>query len=104
MTVVVKNSNASPSFLEMEEESAILASGPNSFGTTKEGGNFINGPISFSSPLTSMRFGAIFKFNPLVATCIPSTLATPISTFTVDLPIKNIGVLGLVGGIISSLA
>ena len=100
---VIKHTNNSSSFFETEEEYSVIASGANSVGVTRDGGAFISGPVSFSSPLTSMRFGAIFKFNPLVATCIPSTLATPISTFTLDLPLKNVGMLALVGGIVGSI-
>lgn len=102
--MLLKNDNASSSFLNIEEGSSQIASGPNSITTTRDAGNFINGPISFTAPHTSMRFGTVFKLNPLLATCVPSTLATPISTFILDIPIKNVTTLSLITGIIASLA
>ena len=85
--MLIKNKNDSSSFLNVNDDSSILASGPN----------------SISSPPTSYRFGGVFKFNPLITTCVPSTLATPISTLTLDLPIKNISTLTAITGIIASL-
>lgn len=101
--MLIKNKNDSSSFLNVNDDSSILASGPNSISSTRDAGNFINGPVSFSSPPTSYRFGGVFKFNPLITTCVPSTLATPISTLTLDLPIKNISTLTAITGIIASL-
>lgn len=101
--MLIKNKNDSSSFLNVNDDSSIIASGPNSIASTRDAGNFINGPVSFSSPPTSYRFGGVFKFNPLITTCVPSTLATPISTLTLDLPIKNISTLTAITGIIASL-
>jgi hypothetical protein len=101
--MLIKNKNDSSSFLQVLDETSMIASGPNSIATTRDAGNFINGPVSFSSPPTSYRFGGVFKFNPLITTCVPSTLATPISTLTLDLPIKNISTLTAITGIIASL-
>lgn len=101
--MILKNKNNSSSFLNVEDEIAQIASGPNSITTTRESGNFINGPVSFSSPPTSYRFGGVFRFNPLIATCVPSTLATPISTLTLDIPVKNVSTLTGITSIIASL-
>lgn len=101
--MLLKNKNEDSSFLQILEESSQIASGPNSITTTRDGGNFINGPLSISSPHTSIRFGGVFKFNPLTATCIPSTIATPIPTFTLDIPVQGIGSLSLIAGILASI-
>jgi len=102
--MLLKNDNGSSSFVNVEDEQVQLASGPNSITTTRDAGNFINGPISFTAPHTSIRIGTVFKLNPLLATCLPSTLATPIPTFVLDVPIKNVTTLSLITGIIASLA
>jgi hypothetical protein len=101
--MLLKHHEDQASFLNLDNELAQIASGPNAISTTKDSGNFINGPVSFSSPHTSMRFGGVFRFNPLTATCIPSTIATPIPTFELDIPIKNVSVLTGIVGIIASL-
>lgn len=101
--MLLKHSNASSSFLQLDEGSSQIASGPNSITTTRDAGNFINGPVSFTAPHTSLRFGAVFKLNPLLSTCIPSTLATPMPTFILDIPIKNVTSLTLISGIIASV-
>jgi len=101
--MLLKSNNASSAFVDIQDEYTQIASGPNSITTTRDAGNFINGPVSFSSPPTSYRFGGVFRFNPLIATCIPSTIATPIPTLTLDVPIKNISTLSGITGIIASL-
>ncbi len=101
--MLLKSNNASSSFVDIQDEYTQIASGPNSITTTRDAGNFINGPVSFSSPPSSYRFGGVFRFNPLIATCVPSTIATPISTLTLDVPIKNITTLSAITGIIASL-
>jgi hypothetical protein len=88
---VIKSSINSLSHAEFSDTNIRIASGPMSLVVDEQGGNFVQGPISFSSPFTSMRFGGIFKFNPLLFLGIPSTLVTPMPTFIIDPPIKNLG-------------
>lgn len=101
--MLLKNSNASSSFVYVNDEAAQIASGPNSITTTREAGNFINGATSFTGPHSNIKFGAVFRFNPMLATCIPSTIATPIPTFTLDVPLKNMASLSLISSIIGSI-
>ena len=61
---IIKDSIDSTSFLEAGTAFARIASGPMSVTTDRQGGTFINGPVSISSGLSSIRFGPIFKFNP----------------------------------------
>lgn len=60
-----------------------------SISTQTKVGNFINGPLSVSTTPTQVRFGGIYKFNPMTLTGLPSTIISPISTFIIDIPIKN---------------
>lgn len=101
--MLLKNSNASSSFAHITEDMAQIASGPNSISTTREAGNFLNGAVSFTGPHSNIKFGAVFRLNPLLATCIPSTIATPIPTFTLDVPLKNMASLSLISSIIGSI-
>lgn len=100
---VIKNNPGSSSFLYTGDEYAQIASGPNSISTTRDQGNFINGAVAFTAPFTDLRFAGVFKFNPLLATLIPSTLATPMPTLTIDIPIKNISSMAAVAGMLKSL-
>lgn len=88
--MLVKDSPDSSSFLQTGEGFSQIASGPNSVTSTREDGNFINGPLSISSPIDSIKVGGIFRFNPMLSSCIPSTIVTPMPTLVIDLPIKNI--------------
>ena len=36
-----------------------------------------------------VRFGGIYKFNPMTLTALPSTIISPISTIIVDIPLKS---------------
>lgn len=101
--MILKETPESSSFIQAGSDYSQIASGPNSITTTRDAGNFINGPISFTSPPTAIRFGGVFKFNPLIATMIPSTIATPIPTLQLDLPIKNIGTMASIATLIKSV-
>ena len=43
--MLIKNKNDSSSFLQVLDETSMIASGPNSIATTRDAGNFINGPV-----------------------------------------------------------
>ena len=67
-----------------------ITAGANSVTTTRENGNFINGPLSISSNIDNIRVGGIWKFNPQLSTGLPSTIITPIPTLVFDIPVKNL--------------
>lgn len=100
---IVKEKAADSNFLLLHEGQAMIAAGPNSISTTREDGNFINGPLSISSTIDSIRVGGMFKFNPALMTGIPSTIITPIPVLTLDMPVKNVGVFGSIAAIAASL-
>ena len=86
---ILKNSIDSTAFIDYADESVTIASGAMSITTQTKVGNFINGPLQVQSPPTMVRFGGIYKFNPMTLTALPSTIITPISTFIVDIPLKS---------------
>jgi len=85
----LKNGIAENSLLILTANDATIAASPNSIVSTRDAGNFINGPVSFSSPFTKMRFGGVHKFNSLLANTMPSNVVTPIPVLEVDLPIPE---------------
>lgn len=102
--MILKDKIGSDSALILEVDDATITSGPNSFTSTRSDGNYINGPLSISSDFTKIRFGAIYKFNPLLANTIPSTVITPIPVLEVRTPIKEAaGLLAIAGMVLGSL-
>lgn len=100
---VIKDNPSDSNFVMLEGENSVLASGPNAVGVNKSGGVFLNGPVSFSSPVDSIRFGGVFRFNPVTASGIPSTMITPIPTFVIDMPIKGISNMAATAAMLSSM-
>ena len=101
---IIKDTAQSSSFLYTVEGMSQVASGPNSVSATNDSGVFINGPLSISSPPSSIKIGAVFRINPLTATCFPSTMITPIPLFQMDLPVQNIaGITGIASMVLSTL-
>ena len=101
--MIYKNSPSSSTFLKLDEGSAILASGPISVSSVKDAGVFINGPVSISSGIHNFKMGGIYRFNPMLATGIPSTLATPMPVFKLDLPVPNMSQFIAIAGLASSI-
>lgn len=101
--MILKDRPESSSFVQVTEGLAQIASGPNSFSTTNDAGNFINGPTSFSSSIENIKFAGIFRFNPMLSTGIPSTAITPMPVLNVDLPISNIASMSKIAAISLSL-
>lgn len=83
------------------EEYSQIASGPNSFTSTRDKGNFINGPLSISSNIDNIRVGGIYKFNPVLASGLPSTMITPIPTLVLDMPVKNLSSMAAISAVLS---
>lgn len=100
--MIVRNSIDSNAVLDLHDNSSALVAGAMSITCDTAGGTFVNGPISFGSGIGAMRFGGVFKFNPLAASCIPSTLVTPISTFVIDVPYKQVAGLAKCAGLVLS--
>lgn len=102
MKIIKTESNASAALITADSYSQIIA-GANSIGTDREGGNFILGPLSLSSQPANIRIGSIFTINPIVTSCLPSTMITPIPMLTMDPPIKNLGSMSAIAAMISSV-
>lgn len=101
--MIIKDKPESSSFLQVGEGYSQIASGPNSITTTNDAGNFIHGPVSFSSSIENIKVGGIFRFNPMLSTGIPSTMVTPMPVLTIDLPLSNIATISKIASISLSL-
>lgn len=102
--MILKNSIDSSTFVNIESSSIGLASGPMAISVDRELGVFVNGPVSISSPPSSIRIGGVFKFHPLTMTGIPSTIITPVPTFQIDVPMKNVGIMAAISSMVLSTA
>lgn len=101
--MIYKDKPGSESFVQAKEDSAQIVSGANSITTTKDGGNFINGPLSISSGIGNIKVGGIFRFNSMLSTGIPSTMITPIPVLKLDIPIGNLGSMAKVAAVAATL-
>lgn len=100
--MIIKGDISATSMLETQSDYSRIASGAMSFTSDKNAGNFINGPLSITTSISGIRIGGVFKFNPLTMTCIPSTIVTPISTFTIDVPMQHAAGLAKCAAIVMS--
>ena len=75
---IIKDQPNSSTLMMVKGPYAIMASGPNSIATARDDGVFINGPLSISSAVDNVKFGGMFRINPLTASGLPSTMITPI--------------------------
>lgn len=100
---ILKDKPDSTSFVVSGDNYSQLVSGPNSVTTTNDSGVYINGPLSISSQVDNIKIGGIFKLNPLLSTCLPSTMITPIPTLVMDLPVKNLATTSSLVGLIESV-
>lgn len=69
-----------------DTEASIRGSSSNGFHSTREFGNIVKGPISFSAEPHEMRVAGLMTFHPLLMSGFPSTIVTPIPTFQWSLP------------------
>lgn len=69
-----------------DHQSSIRGSSTSGFYSTREFGNIVKGPISFSAEPHEMRVSGIMNFHPLLMSGFPSTIVTPIPTFQWSLP------------------
>lgn len=88
---VIKSAPDSSAMLIAADTYSQITAGPCSMTVTRQDGTFINGPLSISSQIDSIRIGGVFKMNPILASCLPSTMITPIPTLVLDIPVKNLG-------------
>lgn len=87
---VLKISPESSSMVIAGEGYSQITAGPNSVTAHRESGVFINGALSLTGQVNDIKIGGIFRLNPLLSTCMPSTMITPIPTLIMDLPVSNL--------------
>lgn len=100
---VMKTTASSSHMVIAAEGYTQLTSSANSVSVVGESGVYINGPLSISAQMDNIKIGGIFKMNPLMSSCLPSTLITPIPTFVMDMPIKNLASMAGISGILAGL-
>ena len=100
--MIIRPSPTSTTVVDIREDVATMSAGSMSVSTHKDYGSFINGPLSISSPPTSITIGGFYKFNPVALSGMPSTIITPVPTFEVTVPVKNISTQNIFNGIVTS--
>lgn len=100
---VLKDSAASSAMVIAGTDYTQLTAGPNSISSTKDSGNYINGPLSISSNIDNIRVGGMYVFNPQLSTGLPSTIITPIPTLVFDIPIKNLASQAAISAVLKGL-
>ena len=100
---VIKNSPGSSDMLIAGEGYSQITSGANSVTVTRDSGVYINGPVSLSSPIDNVKISGIFKLNTILASCLPSTMITPMPTFVMDMPIKNLSSMAGIAAILKGI-
>lgn len=100
---VIKDTIDSSTFLYINGPNATIASGPNSVSANRDNGVFINGAVSFTSNIENIKFGGMFRFNPVAASGMPSTGISPIPTFVIETPISGIRNMSSVATMLGSL-
>lgn len=100
---VIKNTPASSSMVIAGDTYSQITSGANSVTSTRDSGNFINGPLSISSTVDNIRVGGFYRFNPQLSTGLPSTMMTPIPTLVFDIPVKNLASQAAISAVIMGL-
>lgn len=84
--MILKEKINSRSYIEYGDEVVKFGAGIQNITIDSKAGTIFNTPVSFTSSPLAMRFGGVYKFNPLALTTMPSTMITPIPTFEVDVP------------------
>lgn len=74
--------------VEVNDDSASIRGNSNyGFFTFRQGGgNIIKGPLSIATDPHQIRVAGITTLNPLLTTCFPSTIVTPMPTLMWSLP------------------
>ena len=98
--MLLKNAIDGNSVIDLSEDMATISSGPMSVTSHRKYGTFINGPLTISSSPVNITMGGFYKFNPVAASGMPSTIVTPVPTFEVTVPVKNIGIQSAIGTVV----
>ncbi len=69
-----------------DEEASVRGSSNYGFFSSRQFGNVLKGPVSFSAQPHEIRIGGLMTLHPLLTSGFPSTIVTPIPTLQWSLP------------------
>lgn len=93
----------SPAGVIIRDDKVTLAGSTDHHITTDSTfGNFIAGKTSIQADLGQIRVAGMWVLNPVLSSCIPSTVTTPNAVLQLDVPTKNVKVLADIVGMIKS--
>lgn len=86
---IIKASQDSLSAVKTTESySAIIGSPFHRIISSKDHGNFLVGPTTFTANPENIRIGGVFRLNGLMTSTMPSTIISPIPAMVFDFPMK----------------
>lgn len=85
-TIKTINTPDGPIMEVTDNFSSIRGSASNGFMSYNDFGNFIKGPLSITAAPHEVRMGGVMTMNPLLTSCFPSTIVTPVPHFVWNLP------------------
>lgn len=86
-----KYSDKSESYIKFQDDTVgLYGSADNRMVSSEKYGNVISGPVSFTSHIEAIRLGSLFRINGLNTSTMPSTIVTPVSMLTIDVPGKDL--------------
>lgn len=86
-TKTIKSSSNSQTGVVVSENNVRITSKEDNGVTVDERGVTIQGPVSFVSNTSHMRFGGLWMMNNAVNLSLPSSISTPTPTLKVSPPI-----------------
>ena len=97
----IKNHPTSEAGIEILSNGvSISGSGSNKLESTKDYGNLISGPTTFTAHPEAIRIGGAYRFNGLMTSTVPSTIVTPVPSLILDIPGGTL--LGLITGVVNT--
>ena len=79
---------------------SISGNSNNKIESTKDYGNLISGPTTFTAHPEAIRLGGVYRLNGLMTSTIPSTIVTPVPTLILDIPGGTL--LSLITGVVNT--
>jgi hypothetical protein len=85
-----KYDSGSEAAYKVTDSSATMQGGKDyGFHSDAKLGNFVKGPVSLTPPPENIRIHGLWTLNPLLLSCIPSSVVTPVSVLKFDLPLSG---------------
>jgi len=87
----------SPAGIETSDDEAVMVGGPDhSVSSSRQYGNILKGPTSFTANPSQLRFATLWRMNDLLTSTVASTIMTPVPVFQLEPPFQSLARLGTI--------